>query len=91
MNTFNIGFVFGQGQGVCIIVCNSPKEIDKETVQIIASSHFRIASQTKKAPMEVMLAVVEGIRKDCGINAVLVNADVACMIPANTPNAPFAS
>ena len=91
MNTFNIGFVFGQANGVCIIVCNSSKEINQEEVKIIAASHFRIASQTKSTTIEVMRAVIDGIKKDCGINAVLVNADVACIIPANNINSPFAS
>ena len=82
METFNLGFVFDNGKIVCIVVCSSNEPIDRNKVSNIASSYFNIGLNTKSNMRDVLNTVIDGIRHDCSIDAVLVNADVACAIPA---------
>ena len=83
MYTFNLGFVFGNGEVVSIIVCNSDVPINKEMVSQIAMRYFQTGMSMKRNAREVFAMTIEGIKRECGINAVLVNADVSCMIPRN--------
>ena len=81
MYTFNLGIVFGNAEIVSIIVCNSEEQIDKEMVNQVATKYFHIGMKTKKNVQEVLGLIIEGVKVECGINAILVNADVSCAIP----------
>ena len=81
MNTFNLGLVFGNGEIVCIIVCGSENPIDRTEVNRVATKYFNVGTTTKTNLNDVINSVVDGIRRECGIDAVVVNADVSCMIP----------
>ena len=81
MYTFNLGLVVGNGSVVCIIVCNSESPIDQNAVQSVASAYLSEGMKTKQNYKEVVGMIIDGIKMECGVNAVLVNADVACVIP----------
>ena len=83
MYTFNLGFVFGSAEIVSIIVCNSDEPIDREMVNRVATKYFKIGIDAKKNVRDVLVIVIEGVKRECGVNAVLVNADVSCVIPKN--------
>ena len=81
MNTFNLGFVFGQGKGVCIVVCSSDKEINRDKVQMVVANAMNNAANAGMNADMGMRAIVASIKAELGIDAVLVNSDVACMLP----------
>ena len=81
MHTFNLGLVFGNGEIVCIIVCGSENPIDRNEVNRVATKYFNIGMATKSDLTSVINSMIDGIREECGVNAVLVNADVSCVIP----------
>ena len=81
MNTFNMGFVFGQAKGVCIVVCSSNNEINREKAQMIAANTIQKAANAGMNAEMAMRAVVASIKAELGIDAVLVNSDVACVLP----------
>jgi hypothetical protein len=83
MYTFNLGFVFGNGEIVSIIVCNSENPIDKELVGMVATRYFQLGVSAKRNVREVYGMVIDGVKRECGVNAILVNADVSCVIPKN--------
>lgn len=81
MYTFNLGLVFGQAESVVIIVCSSDSPIDKEKVNRVATKHFQIGLSRFRQAKDLIDHMVDGIRAECGINAVMVTADCACHIP----------
>lgn len=83
MNTFNLGVVYGNGETVSIIVCSSEDVIDRELVNQTAAKYLRLGMETKRNMREVLGLIIEGVKRYCGVNAVLVNADVSCVIPKN--------
>lgn len=81
MYTFNLGLVVGNGAVVCIIVCNSKNPIDENSIKQVATAYLTEGMKTKSNYKEVVGMIIDGIKSECGVNAVLVNADVACVIP----------
>ena len=81
MYTFNLGFVVGNGEIVSIIVCNSDRPIDEKAVGEVATRYFKKAADEKKNAREAFGMIIDGVKMECGVNAVLVNADVCCVVP----------
>lgn len=80
MYSFNLGLSFCEGKILCIIVCGSENEINREEVKAVASKHLYKALNTGKNVKNVLDAVMDGIEAECGIKTLLVNADVACIV-----------
>lgn len=81
-NTFNIGLSYHNGSQntVCIIVCHSQKPIDVVAVRAIAAMHLSIAMQTQNTWQKLVSDVMDGVRRDCGVETVLVPSDICCTI-----------
>lgn len=79
-NTFNLAFVFGRGEAVCVIVCYSDDPIDPDEIRTTAASYLHSGIAAGKNMRGVISGIVNGIREDCGVDVVLVNADAACVV-----------
>ena len=78
MHTFNIGVVFGQNKAVVIIVCASEEPIDKQKVQLVTAGALQKILLNQLTAKQGITEVVKAIKKECGVNAVSVEADIAC-------------
>lgn len=81
MHTFNISIVFGEAEFVYTIVCASEELINEQEVNFVATAYFKIAMDHYKSTDQVIKEITEGIKKECGCNAVIVKADAAVLIP----------
>lgn len=81
MYTFNLGLVFGASEAVIIIVCSSEQPINEEKVNRVATSHFKQSCLDSSQLSQVIAKVVNGIKAECGCDAVTVTADCTCYIP----------
>lgn len=82
MHTFNIGVVFGQNKAVAIIVCASEEPIDRQKVQLVVAESLQKVLVKQLTAKQGVMEVVKTIKKECGVNAVTVEADIAChLIP----------
>lgn len=81
MHTFNISIVFGEAEFVYTIVCNSDEPINEQQINFIATAYFKAAMVHYRSTDQVIKEMTEGIKKECGCNAVIVKADAAVMIP----------
>lgn len=80
MHTFNLGFVFAPVDNVIIIVCASEDPIDRQEVMQISQKYFNQGMAMFHHPVEVMRHIIKGIKEECGCEAVMVNADCACLV-----------
>ena len=80
MHTFNLGLAFMNGNAICIIVCNSKEPINKPMVQMVATKYLNSAMKSEENLKGVIKNIMDGIETECGINTLLVNADVACVV-----------
>lgn len=78
--TFNLGMIFHNGAAASIIVCHSDSPIDRQSVVNTATERLQIGLSTKINPREVLSFIVEGIKQECDLDVVLVNADAAYVI-----------
>ena len=78
--TFVLGYNIEDCKNICVIVCNSSSPIDEKKVCAVATSYFNFGISTKKNAKEVLDCIVDGIKRDCGIDALLIASNVACKI-----------
>lgn len=80
--TFNLGLMFHQGanNAICTIVCYSHSPIDRQQVQLVLSEHLNEGLACTQNMKDLIHYILNGIKQECGVEAVLVNADAACII-----------
>lgn len=81
-NTFNLSVIFGSANAVFTVVCYSDDGLDIFHIQQVANAHLTQALTNHLMPKQIASAIVQGVKSECGCEAVYVPADVAVVVGA---------
>lgn len=81
-NTFNLSIIFGSAKAVITIVCYSEEGLDVFQIQQVANTHLTQALINKLPPAQIASTIVQGVKAECGCEAVYVPADAAIVVGA---------